>query len=41
MVLRHLPLDLERASNGILNAVELDKRAVAGSLEDLAAMFGD
>jgi hypothetical protein len=37
----HSPLDLGRTPNGIDRALELDQEAVAGVLDDAAAVLGD
>ena len=37
----HRPLHLNRAAHGVDDAGELDQQAVAGGLDDAAAMLGD
>src|SRR4029077_17444908 len=41
VALGHLALDVDGAPNRIDDAGELDEQAVAGGLDDAAAMFGD
>ena len=41
IALRHRALHLDRASHGIDDAGELDEQAVAGGLDDAAAVLGD
>ena len=38
---RHPALDLGRALHGVGDALELDQHAVAGGLDDAAAVLGD
>ena len=41
VALRHAALDLDRATHRVDDAGELHQQAVAGGLDDAAAMFGD